>query len=700
MNNRTFKINIGTFTQRTRTFYDSNNGLLSNTVLCVTLDKNNAVFAGTKNGLCINCGNGFKALNDDMEINSLFCDKDNIIWFSSDSKIGTYSNQKIKLLFEAEEKIVGIAQDDTGIIWALGEDHLFRITDGKIERKNSNEGKGQCITACGDAKVFVGTTMGLLALVGKRKHWSSLFPQTTNVLSNDVKAVSIDKWGQILYGTDKGAGMYDNKSYWFDCRNSEAFTKEAVNCIAVDSVGGKYYGTDIGLIYQHNGTYSHWTARRWLPDEKVNDIAVTADGKTIWAATDAGLSEIVANEMTLEEKAEYYQNVIEKYHVRKDGFVTVRNLYDYENIENGDVEITDNDGLWTQNYVAALSFKYAVTKDEKTLEAARRSMKAMLKLMYITGIPGFTARAIRYKGEPGYGNGDPEWPLAPDKSCEWKCETSSDEMTGHFFGMSLYYDLCADDSEKEEIKKAVCAIVDHIIENDYRLVDHDGLPTTWAMWSPKCLNEDSKWCCEKGTNSLEILAFLKVAYHMSGDEKYQTEYDKFIIEYHYAMNIGKHKIKDAHVCHIDDNLSFLNVYTFSRYEKDPDIRALMFMGLEDHWQYERIERSPLFDIIYGVLTNRPCDLDIAIQSMIELPLDLTHYNTVNSKRKDLIWDTQQAEWGEEPQLLRPLPYDEKPVEKYDSNPFIADRTHGGFCVEDGTIFLLPYWLGRYEGLID
>ena len=40
--------------------------------------------------------------------------------------------------------------------------------------------------------------------------------------------------------------MHDNKSYWFDCRHSSAFTKEEVNCIAEDKVGGRYYGTDIG----------------------------------------------------------------------------------------------------------------------------------------------------------------------------------------------------------------------------------------------------------------------------------------------------------------------------------------------------------------------------------------------------------------------------------------------------------------------
>ena len=51
-------------------------------------------------------------------------------------------------------------------------------------------------------------------------------------------------------------------------------------------------------------------------------------------------------------------------------------------IENGDImtgvpRVSDNDGLWTQVYLGSLAFCYAVTKDEKVLEAARRTLYAM-----------------------------------------------------------------------------------------------------------------------------------------------------------------------------------------------------------------------------------------------------------------------------------------------------------------------------------
>ena len=80
-----------------------------------------------------------------------------------------------------------------------------------------------------------------------------------------------------------------------------------------------------------------------------------------------------------------------------------------------------------------------------------------------------------------------------------------------------------------------------------------------------------------------------------------------------------------------------------------------------------------------------------------LPLDLINYPVKNSFR-ELEWTDDAVEYGGVRQLKEPLAYDEKPVNGYDGNPFVAD---GGNALEaaEPTIFLLPYWLGRYFGLL-
>ena len=81
-----------------------------------------------------------------------------------------------------------------------------------------------------------------------------------------------------------------------------------------------------------------------------------------------------------------------------------------------------------------------------------------------------------------------------------------------------------------------------------------------------------------------------------------------------------------------------------------------------------------------------------------MPLDLINYPLYNSKRKDLVWDTEQAEWNEPAQLLEPLPVDERLVTTPDQNYYDADCDARDYCF-DGTVFLLPYWYGRYYGII-
>ena len=43
-----------------------------------------------------------------------------------------------------------------------------------------------------------------------------------------------------------------------------------------------------------------------------------------------------------------------------------------------------------------------------------------------------------------------------------------------------------------------------------------------------------------------------------------------------------------------------------------------------------------------------------------------------------------------------MPPDERPVMRWNANPFVVDGGNGGRSESDGAAFLLPYWLGRYH----
>ena len=104
-----------------------------------------------------------------------------------------------------------------------------------------------------------------------------------------------------------------------------------------------------------------------------------------------------------------------------------------------------------------------------------------------------------------------------------------------------------------------------------------------------------------------------------------------------------------------------------------------------------------FNVIYGALTGEPCDAEAAAETLREIPLDLVHWNVQNSHRPDVLRHPDRGRFNEEQSLL-PLPFGERPIMNWNGNPYRLDGGDGGRTEEDGTFFLLPYWMGRYFGI--
>ena len=685
------------FLQYKKTFYLD--FAAEGTAVCCLLHRDGTLLAGTSSGLYELCGNGFAPVCEALSDKPIgfLRQFDGWVAVGVGHVLWRLTAEGACFIRDFGETILDIAERK-GAYWVLTATRLHK-TDKTLQKdlliRYSEGGNSRCMAVSGES-FYVATEHNLSVIHGKREEWKNILPQFSDFPKTTVHCTVIDDNGYLWLGTDEGALIHDNNTLWLTPESIHSLPKNPVYKIITDSHGGRYYASDIGVICQKNGGMKYFSAERWVPDNKINDIAVSLDGSRIFAATDKGLTVIESFETTFAEKAAHYESVIERCHIRR-GFTAAASA------PTGDPDgaipdISDNDGLWTGCYVAAQSLRYAVTGEPEAKEKAKRGLNAMLLLTKITGIPGFTARAVRYPGDPGFGDGNHEWIKTADSECEWKCETSSDEMTGHFFGMSLYYDLCAGKEEKAAIKAALCGIMEHILSHHYRLTDHDGLPTTWANWDPMLLNYDDKWFFERGINSLEFLAFLKVCSHISGEEKYAALYDEFVRRHHYPLNVMQHKIRDAHGCHIDDNLGFLAAFTLLRLEENESLRALYLCGLEDHWQYERVERQPMFCFIHAAFTGRDDDLADGIRSLREMPYDLSFCKEENSRRRGLIYDTEQAEWSEPPQLLSPLPYDERNLHRPDGSSFRTDYGPTNH-LQDPTIFLLPYWIGRYYGLL-
>lgn len=695
-------LKIGKSPQKKKELFSVSEGLPSNNITALATDSKGKTYIGTDCGLVLFDGKNLAKLDVAENISMLYADDKGGVWAGAGNSLHYLKVGKISYTQEFDSEAIGIDTDDVGKLWLVTRTGVYFL-EGKsfVFYQRTDSQNVTAMAVIGDGCVYTGSEYYLLALRGKRPHWFGVNPDSSRMPAWNVTALAADNYNHLWVGTDEGLCVYDGRNEWRTYDNTEALPKTAITKLLLGKNGTVYIGTKIGLYILDGVRKSFIGAERWIPHEEVTAISASADGKEFWVGTSEGASRITIEMMTLGEKADHFQKNVEKYNVRE-GYVMHRELSEKGKPDSGEVYVSDNDGLWTSTYLAAQSFRYGATKNPEALELARRSVKALFKLMDITGVKGFMARSYRRPGEHRYGDGDPEWHRVEDEHgpLEWKCETSSDETSGYFYGLSLFYDICADEKEKEEVKNFLCTLLDYIIENNYTLHDVDGKPTTWAVWTPDILNHDDKWFWEKGTNSLEMLSYLKTCYHVSGDEKYQEEYLKLVRDHHFALNCIQYKIDDKHVTHIDDHLTFIVMPALLRYEKDPSLRQIYLMGLHHHWESQRIERCPYWNVFYGAMTGEYCDLENAVKSLEEIPLDLTTLPVTNSKRPDIVWSEGQDFYGGGPQLVAPLPYDEKIHTNYDGNPFRPDGGNGLRYWDATNIFLVPYWAARYFGMIE
>ncbi len=720
-----YTLNFGQFRQYDKKFITSENGINAEAVNSVAF-LGEALYFTAEGGLYEYNDGKVKKLSSKAD--KLF-GKDGKVFAACGKNLCELKGGKLKKLaeFDSAVKDVSVALDKS--FWLMTESTLYLKGEEGFTAIVGVPEDAVCLCAkdnpskYGETVYVGGVIEGLLSMKGKRRHFAEMTPDMSGVLAKKVNCLALDGMGHLWVGSDEGLNIYDGRNYWYNGNDFYSVPAGSFNDMCFTADGKKYFATNTGIITLIEGKIKYFSYGAWLMHPVVTKIAVSDKG-TIAAVTPRGISVITENLMTLEEKANHYDEMAVKYFTRNEGYQVCRELRKYGDLDSGWLPNSDNDGLFTGLYCASQCFRYKVTGDKKAKENAKRAVEAMIKLTEITGKKGFTARATRYSHEENFATGNrEEWHFVEgNPECEWLGETSSDEMTGHYFAYGIYFDLVADKKEKEKIAEVVKNITDHIIDNNFHLCDVDGVPTTWANWEPDLINNDDRWYYEKGTNSLEILSFLKTAFHVTGDEKYNKVYEMLITKHHYAMNCMQYKVEDAHLAHIDDQLDFTNIYPLIVYTDDNAHKEIFKMGLTHHFDYERVERSPMFNVIYGALTDNYCDIENAAKSLSEMNLDLIRWPAYNSHRKDIVWDYSPEEMGCPPQLKYPVEYDARVLVHYDGNQLVCDsgaeefininsKTVNRTSTLPGTagangmkamqpyIYLLPYWMARYYGLI-
>lgn len=493
----------------------------------------------------------------------------------------------------------------------------------------------------------------------------------------------------------------------------------------VAASNGVWYGTTRGVFFHRAPTDSalstpsrphrlelpdgprgirYYASRRWLDQDHVLDLALDPEGH-LWVLTTAGLNKIEFRPMTLEAKADYFDRKVRSRHIRF-GLTGERRLPHAGDVSSSEIIDTDNDGGWSSYYLGSQALRYAVTRNPQARSNAWEVFAALERLQKIHPLLGFPARTIE---RAGFKFSDTDrWRQVPGGDWEWKGHTSSDEIASQTFAHAAMWECVAEsEPERARIRRNYIAIVDHIIAHGWYLVDVDGHPTLWGRWSPEYVNRYPVTIFDRRLNSSEIIASLQLAHRMTGEPRYRAKADELFSGAGYLTNIlssmkligntpgyvhqGNEMGDEWN--HSDDELAFFTYWVLHRFAFDETLRAQYGTAIQEHWDIERAERSPIWNFIYaGCGGSTQCDADGALWTLRGFPLDTITWRIENSHRKDL---TILPPNFMKREMAERLPPGEHQITRCNTQPFILDGGDGGHIEFPGDEFLLGYWLGRF-----
>ena len=259
----------------------------------------------------------------------------------------------------------------------------------------------------------------------------------------------------------------------------------------------------------------------------------------------------------------------------------------------------------TSEMLAAYSHKFHLTKDPNDRKIANEIFQGILKLEKVTGVPGLVARSFNKTDKPLWHEilWYPEWHWSSSMpGYRWLGDLSADKFTSIFYGVGTYWEFCADEEYKEKAAGLLNRFMTRIVDNNFKLTDLDGKMTLWGNFCPDLPHQP--------LNSLEMLMGLKVAYHVTKNERFNSAYWMLIDRYNYDDHQLLSRIiwPEEWRNKGDDYHAARSLYMLMRLETDRSLLIKYRMNLNRHWYVWQthdfsFEDDIWFIMVYYVLTG-------------------------------------------------------------------------------------------------
>ena len=348
---------------------------------------------------------------------------------------------------------------------------------------------------------------------------------------------------------------------------------------------------------------------------------------------------------------------------------------------------TGDGAIWTGHYLAAESYRYAVTQSPDALDAMHEALDGVQSLVDVTTPldPDVLARSWVPESSPylgkitaDEGHNGMYASVYNGQSVYWIGSTSRDQYAGVFFGLAVAYDLVPDAGVQAQAASLVTRMLDYLLAHEWSVAMPDGSYSTTFVGRPD-----------------QQLTLLQIGRHLN-PAKYDALYTAFA-----AANASlvaapiRTECTDTYGSYYKFNLDYISLFDLVRLEPAGSPYLVFYTNAYSVLrQCTAKHQNAHFNMIDRALRGPNGKRDTDTQDFLGLWLLRSrrdYYTDVSSKYS--VCGTNMA--------CGSVAVNDRP-----NTDFLWQRSPqllyggGGGTIETAAIdYLLPFWMGRYFGVI-
>jgi uncharacterized protein (TIGR03437 family) len=320
--------------------------------------------------------------------------------------------------------------------------------------------------------------------------------------------------------------------------------------------------------------------------------------------------------------------------------------------------------LWTGAYLAAEAFRYKVTGSADALNNVKTALAGLKGLADVTGDNRLARCMVLANSQyaAGIEREEAANTIYPNGQWIWVDNTSRDQVVGAFFGLGAAYDVVDDATVKSDIADLTTRLIGFIAQH---------------QWSP---NDDFSNTFLARPEELQML--VQVARHVNPSNSINGP---SLL----PVDTGAKFDVVSNSSYFKFNLDYMSFYNLVRLQNNSDNQAA-YQIVRD---YTASHQNAFFDIVDAALEGANASRDAEMRSLLDQWLQ-------RPKRETYVdLSGTVAVCGSE--ACQPIPVPLRPTLEFlwQIDPFQLAGGGDGTVEGSGIDYILPYWMGRYYGVI-